>query len=47
MQIIPFNYESKEIRVIQHEDGKPWWVPDERFGFVNSYREDVLEEIIV
>ena len=26
MQIIPFNYESKEIRVIQHEDGKPWWV---------------------
>ncbi len=26
MQIIPFNYESKEVRVIQDDNGKPWWV---------------------
>jgi prophage antirepressor-like protein len=26
MQIIPFDYESKEVRIIQDEDGRPWWV---------------------
>ena len=26
MQIIPFEYESKQIRVIQDENGEPWWV---------------------
>ena len=24
--IIPFQYESKEVRVIQDEHGDPWWV---------------------
>ncbi|MCP4365091.1 MAG: phage antirepressor [Planctomycetes bacterium] len=24
--IIPFNYHEKEIRIIQDEDGTPWWV---------------------
>jgi prophage antirepressor-like protein len=24
--IIPFNYESKEIRVVQDENGNLWWV---------------------
>ena len=26
MQIIPFNYKSKTVRVIQDENGDPWWV---------------------
>lgn len=25
-QIIPFNYESHEVRVIKDENGNPWWV---------------------
>jgi prophage antirepressor-like protein len=29
MQIIPFNYKSKTIRVIQDENGDPWWVAKE------------------
>ncbi len=24
--IIPFNYESKQIRLIQDEQGEPWWI---------------------
>jgi prophage antirepressor-like protein len=26
MQIIPFNYKSKTVRVIEDENGDPWWV---------------------
>lgn len=26
MEIIPFDYKSKPVRVIQDEDGIPWWV---------------------
>ena len=26
MQIIPFDYESKAVRIIQDEDNKLWWV---------------------
>jgi prophage antirepressor-like protein len=26
MQIIPFEYESKQIRVLQDAQGEPWWV---------------------
>lgn len=26
MQIIPFNYKSETVRVIQDENGEPWWV---------------------
>ena len=26
MQIIPFEYESQKIRVVQDENGEPWWV---------------------
>jgi prophage antirepressor-like protein len=26
MQIIPFNYKSETVRVIQDENGDPWWV---------------------
>jgi prophage antirepressor-like protein len=26
MQVIPFNYESKEVRVIQDKGGRAWWV---------------------
>jgi anti-repressor protein len=24
--IIPFNYESKEVRVIKDNEGNPWWI---------------------
>ncbi len=24
--IIPFEYQSKEVRIIQDENGEPWWV---------------------
>jgi prophage antirepressor-like protein len=26
MQVIPFEYESNQVRVIQDENGEPWWV---------------------
>jgi prophage antirepressor-like protein len=26
LNIIPFDYESKQVRVIQDEYGKPWWI---------------------
>ena len=26
MNLIPLNYESKEIRLVQDENGEPWWV---------------------
>jgi prophage antirepressor-like protein len=26
MQIIPFEYESKQIRILQDENGEPWWI---------------------
>jgi len=26
MQIIPFEYESKQVRIVQDENGDPWWV---------------------
>ena len=26
MEIIPFNYESRQVQVIQDEGGRPWWV---------------------
>jgi len=24
--IIPFSYQEKEIRIIEDQDGNPWWV---------------------
>ena len=26
MEIIPFKFESRQVQVIQNEDGRPWWV---------------------
>ena len=32
--IIPFRYESKEVRVIQDEHGDPWWVASDICGIL-------------
>jgi len=37
--IIPFNYESKQIRLIQDEQGAPWWIASdvcENIGLSNT-----------
>ena len=38
-QLIPFKYESKEIRVLPGEDGEPWFVASDvcdALGYANS-----------
>ena len=39
--IIPFNYESQQIRLIQDEEGEPWWVMKDVCAILNisNYRD--------
>jgi len=39
MQVIPFEYESNQIRVVQNNDGEPWWIASdicEILGLTNT-----------
>ena len=41
INIIPFNYESHQIRLIQDEEGEPWWVMKDVCAILNisNYRD--------